>query len=94
MAWGITSGQVNALADHVIRRKPCEELSIKEMDAVAEKMIQAGILGGTGGLIGGAGTVAGKVFNLPGLSNLKSSQSGAVTGIVANSVSAIGLGVN
>jgi hypothetical protein len=64
------------------------------MDAVAEKMIQAGILGGTGGLIGGAGTVAGKVFNLPGLSNLKSSQSGAVTGIVANSVSAIGLGVN
>jgi hypothetical protein len=45
-------------------------------------------------LTGGAGTVAGKVFNLPGLSNLKSSQSGAVTGIVANSVSAIGLGVN
>jgi hypothetical protein len=91
MLAGGLSGQVNVLADHFIRRDPCQELDMNELDEIASKMIGAGLKGAAGGFIGGAGTFAGKTFNLPGMSNLTSKTAGAITGTAASVSASISL---
>jgi RHS repeat-associated protein len=90
LAGGLCS-QANLAADHVIRRDPCRDLDTAELDSLAYKMIISGLKGATGGFIGGAGTFAGKVFNLPGMRNLTSKNAGAITGAAAGAAASISI---
>jgi hypothetical protein len=87
---GGLSGQVNTLADHIIRRDPCKNLDINEMDDLADKMWKAGLWGAAGGIVGHSGSLVGKTFNLPGMGNLTARQAGAITGTAASVAASIG----